>query len=376
MNPIKILIVEDELLIAKGLARKLIKLGYQVLGIVSSGEDALEQLKETQPDLILMDIVIQGNMDGIETAELIHQNYHIPIIYLTAYADDQTLIRATATEAYGYILKPFKERELHATISIAMKQHEAGDRIRRSLAEAEAKQEDKARYLSITAHDLRTPMTTIKLSADILQSYEKKLTPDSKHQYLERIQNAINKMNQLLEDVLTLSEVDTVQLHLKQLNWVEVCEQLLIEFQPFTQVEHSLVLKTYGNLSDPGIYLDQRLLEHILSNLLSNAIKYSPFGGQILLELIRDETQIVFRVQDQGIGIPKSYYHKLFSQFERGDNVGKIKGTGLGLCIVKQAVDLHQGQIFWESEEGAGTTFTIVLPATLTPNQTGSISNS
>jgi CheY-like chemotaxis protein len=123
MASLKILIVEDELLIAHHLSRKLEKFGYLVVDIVSSGEDALASLQHNQPDLVLMDIVIQGNIDGIETASQIYQLYDIPVIYLTAYADNETLERAEKTGAYGYLLKPFKEQALNATIKMAMRKH-------------------------------------------------------------------------------------------------------------------------------------------------------------------------------------------------------------------------------------------------------------
>lgn len=120
----KILVVEDELLIARTLSKKLEKMGYQLTDIVSSGDGALESIKNNPPDLILMDIVIKGDKDGIETAREIYQNYHLPIIYLTAYADDKTLERAEETGCYGYILKPYLEKELHANIKMALKKHE------------------------------------------------------------------------------------------------------------------------------------------------------------------------------------------------------------------------------------------------------------
>ncbi|MDJ0725308.1 MAG: EAL domain-containing protein [Prochloraceae cyanobacterium] len=130
-----ILIVEDELLIAKNLARKLKKLGYNVNGIVSSGQAAIAKFTETQPDLILMDIAIKGDMDGIETATQIRDIDDVPIIYLTAYADDETLERAAQTGSYGYLLKPFKEKELHATIKIALSKHKEQEKIQKSFVE-------------------------------------------------------------------------------------------------------------------------------------------------------------------------------------------------------------------------------------------------
>lgn len=125
MTSTKILIVEDELLIANNLARKLTTFGYKIVDIVSSGEKAIQVAGEKQPDLILMDIVIQGEMDGIEAAAKISQKYGIPVIYLTAYADNETLNRAKATTPFGYIFKPFKDRELQVTIEIALQKHQS-----------------------------------------------------------------------------------------------------------------------------------------------------------------------------------------------------------------------------------------------------------
>ncbi len=134
MKKNKILIVEDELLIAKNLANKLKKLDYDVIKIVSSGKAATEFVDSKQPDLILMDIAIKGNIDGIETAAQIRNKHDIPIIFLTAYADDNTLERASKTGSYGYILKPFKEREVHATIKLALSKHQEQTVLKDSLS--------------------------------------------------------------------------------------------------------------------------------------------------------------------------------------------------------------------------------------------------
>ncbi|MFM6154851.1 MAG: response regulator, partial [Sphaerospermopsis kisseleviana] len=125
MTNAKILIVEDELLIANNIARKLTKLGYEIVDMVSSGRDAIYIAGEKRPDLVLMDIVIKGEMDGIETAEKLYQRYGIPVIYLTAYADSETINRAKSTTPFGYILKPFKDEELQASIAIALQKRQA-----------------------------------------------------------------------------------------------------------------------------------------------------------------------------------------------------------------------------------------------------------
>ncbi|MEH1937615.1 MAG: response regulator [Nostoc sp.] len=123
MTNAKILVVEDEAIVAKDLQYRLIKFGYTVPAIASSGEEAINKAVEISPDLVLMDIKLKGSMDGIEAAQEIYKRLDIPVIYLTAYADENTLERAKITEPFGYLLKPFKERELQINIEITLTKH-------------------------------------------------------------------------------------------------------------------------------------------------------------------------------------------------------------------------------------------------------------
>jgi two-component system, response regulator PdtaR len=118
-----VFIAEDELIEAEDIRQTLEKQGYQVAGIGRSGETVLESLKAIHPDIVLMDIHLAGQLDGIETAEQVRTRYHIPVIFLTAHADENTLSRAKITEPYGYVLKPFDERELHSAIEMALYKH-------------------------------------------------------------------------------------------------------------------------------------------------------------------------------------------------------------------------------------------------------------
>ncbi|MBU4420281.1 MAG: response regulator, partial [Proteobacteria bacterium] len=128
----KILIVEDEGVIAKDIKNILSFLGYSVIAVASSGEEAIEKAKEMHPDLVLMDIVLEGDMDGVKAAEQIRDSFDIPVIYLTAYSDNTTLQRAKITEPYGYILKPFQERELYTTIEMALYKHQVEKKLKES----------------------------------------------------------------------------------------------------------------------------------------------------------------------------------------------------------------------------------------------------
>jgi CheY-like chemotaxis protein len=118
-----IFIVEDEAIVANDIRETLKSLGYAVPGIAKSGELALEKVRDTKPDLVLMDIHLAGQLDGVETAGKIHVLYDIPVIYLTAYADKALLDRAKITEPYGYVIKPYDERELHSVIEMALYKH-------------------------------------------------------------------------------------------------------------------------------------------------------------------------------------------------------------------------------------------------------------
>ncbi len=133
MASARILVVEDERIVAKDLQSQLEKLGYAVPVVAASGAEALQKAAETRPDLVLMDIRLKGKMDGVETSQLVRDQFNIPVIYLTAYADENTLKRAKITEPFGYIVKPFEERELRTNIEIALYKH----RMERKLRESE-----------------------------------------------------------------------------------------------------------------------------------------------------------------------------------------------------------------------------------------------
>jgi DNA-binding LytR/AlgR family response regulator len=123
MSKTNILVVEDESIVSKDIQHSLHKLGYNVVGAASTGEKALELARSEHPDIVLMDIMLKGQLNGIETAEIIKREMAVPVVFLTAYADESTLAKAKITEPYGYIIKPFKEIDLHTSIEMAIYKH-------------------------------------------------------------------------------------------------------------------------------------------------------------------------------------------------------------------------------------------------------------
>ena len=132
MAKTQVLVVEDERITARNIQNKLEKLGYDVPVVASSGEEAIKRTAETRPDLVLMDIKLKGDMNGIQAAEQIRTRFNIPVIYLTAYVDEDTLQQAKVTEPYSYILKPFQGKELHTNIEMALYKHKMEKKLQES----------------------------------------------------------------------------------------------------------------------------------------------------------------------------------------------------------------------------------------------------
>jgi diguanylate cyclase (GGDEF)-like protein len=165
-KPVSVLIVEDELIAAENICRNLKKQGYQVAAIVDSGEDAIQTAITNQPDLVLMDIMLQGDMDGIQAAEQIRRQLHIPLIYMTAYGDDTTLERAKKTNPSGYIVKPFKPQNLKIAIEVALQ----NDRVQQQQQNYLARQLQQAE-VQLKGHTLREPLTQLPNRLALQESF-------------------------------------------------------------------------------------------------------------------------------------------------------------------------------------------------------------
>jgi signal transduction histidine kinase len=363
-SSLKILIVEDEWIIALDIKRHLSKLGYDVAGTANCAEKALELVAQTKPDLVLMDIYLQGETTGIEVAELIRQQFHLPVVFLTAHTDEATLAEAIATNPHGYVIKPFEEQDLSVAIQVALANHRAERAIQQALEKEKHLNELKSQFVSMVSHEFRNPLCTLLLTFDLLEQ-QGSLTYEQQLPYIQRAKTALKGMAQLITDVLVVGEVEREQFECQSepVDIVQFCSSLVEELKSRPQTEHNLVLTVRGcdETEHPVYDLDPKLLKHILTNLLENAMKYSPAGSQVTFELPCEPDYIQFQIQDQGLGLTKQDQEKLFTPFHRGRNVGKIQGTGLGLSIVKKCVDAHKGKITVESEVDVGTLFTVTL---------------
>jgi signal transduction histidine kinase len=231
-----------------------------------------------------------------------------------------------------------------------------------SLEKEKELNELKLNFFSMVSHEFRTPLSVILGSSQLLAESNGQWSEDRRLKNIHRIQSSAQLMTQLLTDILTLSRAAAGKLE---------CNPLPLDIEAFCLNLIEDLAASNANLQHIQfecegqcglVQLDEKLLYSILSNLLSNALKYSATDSTIQLRLICSSEQTRFEVVDTGIGIPTEDHNQLYQPFYRGQNVAEIKGTGLGLAVVKQCVDLHQGAIAVESQAGIGTTFMVEFP--------------
>lgn len=222
----------------------------------------------------------------------------------------------------------------------------------------------KLNFFSLASHEFSTPLSSILVSTQLLETSGDRSHSEKTRRNLRRIRAAARTMTQLLSDILTLTRAEAGKLEFNpQLLELEAfCRSLVEEVKFNTQAPQQILIDHQGDCSHAC--LDEKLVRSILMSLLTNAIKYSPEESEIQLVVIGKIGRAIFEVQDQGVGIPAEEQHQLFESFQRGASVGHIPGTGLGLAVVKRCLELHQGQISLDSTPGVGSRFTVEIPWT------------
>jgi PAS domain S-box-containing protein len=233
--------------------------------------------------------------------------------------------------------------------------------LRQALEKEKELNELKSRFSSMVSHEFRTPLAVILSSTGLLERYSQRMTEEKKQEHLAQIQTQVQRLVGLLDDVLTLSRAETIDISVtaETLDLNALCTDIVREIQQ-TTAKHQINFSVSGQ--PQSVSMDAKLIRQAITNLLTNAVKYSPDGGTVTIDLGYEESNIRIRIQDEGIGIPEADQKRLFERFHRAQNVGNISGTGLGLAIVKRAVEAHGGSISVESATGVGTTFTLHIP--------------
>lgn len=365
MAETEILIVEDERIVALDLQYQLRRLGYTVSDVASSGEQALRIAEEAQPDVVLMDIRLGGALDGVEAAEELRTFFEVPVVFLTAYADDRTLERAKATEPFGYLLKPFEERELQVAIEIALYRHAMERQLREYAAELEARNRELDAYAHTVAHDLKHPLSLIVGYADVLLSYEAAMPEGDLRVCAEGIAGTARKMSSVIDELLRMGEVRQADVNMQPLDMARIVEAAQERLRPMIEQREAEI-----DLPEdwPTALGHEPWIEQVWINYLSNAIKYGgdppriELGAAVSSGANSSHGMVRFWVRDNGPGLKEEEQERLFMPFTRLGDL-RAEGHGVGLCIVRRIVEKLDGKVGVESCGGEGSTFYFTLKA-------------
>ena len=406
MGLAKIVVVEDERVVALHLRQQLARLGYDVPAMATKGRQALELITSHRPDVVLMDIHIDGEMDGIDTAARIPDHLHIPVIYLTAYSEDSTLERARSTRPYGYLLKPFSERELHATIQMALERHRADAQLTNRATELTAAVALQSAELAQTERALEEQTERSQRAEQALRQAQKmeaigQLTGGLAHDFNNLMQVVVGN----LETVNRLAPDESPKLRraadqaLQAARKAVTVTQRLLAFaaiQPLapkpvdvnglvgsmSQLLHRVLEETVSIQTVLGrdlwaVEVDPNQLESAVLNLAVNARDAIAGSGCLTVETRNVAVQstgrpdnqsipfiagdyVLLSVTDTGCGMNQETLARAFDPFFTTKEVGK--GTGLGLSQVYGFVKQSGGYIKLDSEVGRGSCVSIYLP--------------
>jgi PAS domain S-box-containing protein len=239
------------------------------------------------------------------------------------------------------------------------------ERSRSELSIALEKEKDlndlKSRFISMASHEFRTPLTTILSSAVLISEYKSQEQEEKKQKHIKRIQSSVNNLNDILSDFLSISKLEEGKIHadMSMFDLNTLIKEIVSDMRQNTKAGQQIVFNYTG---DKLVFLDSKLVKNILFNLLSNAIKFSSEGKSITIDAVVNVNEIKIRVLDQGIGISDDDLKHLFERFYRGKNAFNIQGTGLGLHIVGNYVDIMKGHLHLTSKLNVGTEIEITFP--------------
>jgi two-component system, sensor histidine kinase and response regulator len=421
--PGNILIIDDIPDNLRFLSDLLTKGGYTVRKVIN-GELGIESALLEPPDLILLDIKMPG-MNGYQVCDRLKNSDRtrdIPVIFLSALDEEAEKVMAFQAGGVDYIIKPFQVVEVlarietHLRISRLQQQLQQKNNqlkqeiehrnsaeaalkllnqgveariqertaalqvernqllhlqteLQQALIQEKRRSASKSQWIETIVRSFGTPVAIILSAVELLKQQHR--GSDASAHPIQSIVENVQAMHHSLQDLAILIDAETQPLPLNRipLDLTQFCQSLIDQWPLPSTPPYKLLFVHFGKSPGP-VLIDKKLLAQICTHLLDNAVRYSPNGGSILFELVYEPTQVILRVRDEGIGIPREEQERIFDRFYRAQNADAVARTanGLGLAVVRQAVERQGGTITVRSELDRGSTFRVALPLALEPN--------
>lgn len=383
--PARILVVDDEPdleLLIKQRFRQKIKNNELTFDFALNGKQALDKIANSEDfDMVMTDINMP-EMDGLTLLSRLRElKKHFKAVVVSAYSDLQNIRTAMNRGAFDFLTKPIDFSDLEATINKTVEEYaviKQGLKARAELLEAQTEKERaqqsekfKQQFLSNMSHEIRTPLNAVIGMTNLLLNQNPK---EEQMRYLSSMKQASHSLLGIINDILDLAKIEAGKIDLEKIDFSlketldSVCSTLQIKAD-----EKNIGLSCYIDPAVPEfIKGDPIRLTQILTNLVSNAIKFTEKGGVTIEVKDNNETvgvepeliKLSFKVIDTGIGIAPENINRIFESFTQAsdDTTRKYGGTGLGLTITRQLIDLHMGTVNIQSDVGKGTTFEVIIP--------------
>lgn len=386
MRDTDVLVVEDEAIVALHLRQQLTKLGYNVAGVASSGIEALRLANELRPAVVLMDINLNGDIDGIETASRLSAQLGPSVVYVSAYAEGPILERARSTSPYAYLVKPFSERELHATIQMTLERRRLDAELRAAKQIAQQERDAAQHHLEIATarhqriqelqselvhvqrltelsqvvntliHEVLQPITAIKNYLGGLR----RMGPSSElAEVLGRIDKQANRTVEIIGRLRNYLRKQDLQMRPALLCQV-VAEAIALTTKMMTDCETTITIQLQPE--DQEVEADKLLVQQVLVNLIRNsvdAVQNQPMRQIAVTSKLTRNSMVEVSIADTGLGIPASIRSNLFEPFV----TTKPNGMGIGLSTCHRIVELHGGELWVENGAEGGAVFRFTLRA-------------
>lgn len=359
MRHVRVLLAEDDSLVGEMIQGLLHEMGYTIVGKAVDGRQVIEMATALKPDVILMDIKMP-DMDGLEAARQLHEQYPLPVVVLTAYDSAELLEKASQVGVGAYLVKPSTAQDIDRAITIAIARFSDMREMRRLNAELKARNEELDAFAHTVAHDLQNPLSLIVGFAEMFREAMTQAQHEELARYAERLVWNGRKMSNIVDELLLLAEVRRLEAPIQPLDTAAILHEVLQRLQFMIETEGPTIIlpPTW-----PVALGYAPWVEEVWVNYLSNAIKYGGRPAQVELGAeVLDDGMVHFWVRDNGPGLAPDEQSRLFTPFTQLRQV-RARGHGLGLSIVLRIMEKLGGRVSLQSQKGSGSVFGFMLPA-------------